>query len=148
LPHPTPRLPWAYDAFRLRTNTPLTNMMKLGKDLGPIFEVRVFSQRFVFVTGAELAAELCDETRFLKNLPPAVAALREFVGDALCTALDGEPNGHTAHGVLMPAFSKSAMRGYHATMLETAAEMFAVWDGVDGPIDVTADMTKLTMETI
>lgn len=148
LPHPTPRLPWAYDALRLRTNTPLTNVMQLGKDLGPIFEVRVFSQRFVFVTGAELAAELCDETRFLKNLPPAVAALREFVGDALFTALDGEPNWHTAHGVLMPAFSKSAMRGYHATMLETAAEMFAVWDGVDGPIDVTADMTKLTMETI
>src|SRR5690606_9587287 len=90
----------------------------------------------------------CDESRFHKNLPPAVAALREFVGDALFTAFDGEQNWHTAHGVLMPAFSKAAMRSYHDTMLETAAEMFAVWDGLEGPIDVTADMTKLTLETI
>lgn len=148
MPHPTPRVPIAYDALRMRTNTPLTNVMAMGADLGPIFEVRVFTQRFVFVADAALAAELCDEARFHKNLPPAVAALREFVGDALFTALDGEPNWHTAHGVLMPAFSKSAMRGYHDTMLETAAEMFSVWDGLEGPIDVTADMTKLTMETI
>lgn len=148
IPHPTPRVPWAHDALRMRTGTPLANVMRMGRELGPIFEMRVFAQRFVFIADAELAAELCDEARFHKNLPPAVAALREFVGDALFTALDGEPNWHTAHGVLMPAFSKSAMRGYHGTMLETAAEMFTVWDGLEGPIDVTADMTKLTLETI
>lgn len=147
-PHPPGRRPIAYDALTMRTGTPLANVMRVGQDLGPLFEVRVFGQKFVFVTGAELAAELCDETRFHKDLPPALVALREFVGDALFTAFDHEPNWHTAHGVLMPAFSKSAMRGYHATMLETAAEMFAVWDDIEGPIDVTADMTKLTMETI
>ncbi len=147
-PHPPGRRPIAYDALSLRTGTPLANVMRIGADLGPLFEVRVFAQKFVFVADAELAAELCDETRFHKNLPPALVSLREFVGDALFTAYDEEQNWHTAHGVLMPAFSKSAMRGYHDTMLETAAEMFAVWDGLEGPIDVTADMTKLTMETI
>lgn len=147
-PHPGRRVPFAHDAFTLRTETPVANVMRLSEELGPLFEIQVFGQKYVFVTGAELAAELCDESRFHKNLPPAVAALREFVGDGLFTALDGEQNWHTAHGVLMPAFSKAAMRGYHDTMLETAAEMFSVWDGVDGPIDVTADMTKLTLETI
>ncbi|GAA3533507.1 cytochrome P450 [Aeromicrobium flavum] len=147
-PHPPGRVPFAYDALKMRTGTPMANIMRMGDDLGPLFELRVFSQRFMFVSGAELMAELCDETRFHKNLPPAVAALREFVGDALFTAFDGEQNWHTAHGVLMPAFSKAAMRSYHDTMLETAAEMFAVWDGLEGPIDVTADMTKLTLETI
>lgn len=148
MPHPTPRVPVAYDALRMRTGTPLANIMELGRGLGPIFEVRVFAQKFVFVSSAELAAELCDETRFHKSLPPALVSLREFVGDALFTAFDEEPNWHTAHGVLLPAFAKSAMREYHATMLETVSEMFAVWDHVEGPIDVTADMTKLTMETI
>ncbi len=147
-PHPPGRRPIAYDALNLRTGTPLANVMRVGAGLGPLFEIRVFAQKFVFVADAALAAELCDETRFHKNLPPALTALREFVGDALFTAHDDEQNWHTAHGVLMPAFSKSAMRGYHDTMLETAAEMFAVWDGIEGPIDVTADMTKLTMETI
>ncbi len=147
-PHPPGRRPIAYDALNLRTGTPLANVMRMGADLGPIFEIRVFAQKFVFVTDAALAAELCDEQRFFKSLPPAVEALREFVGDALFTAFDGEQNWHTAHGILMPAFSKNAMRGYHDTMLETAAEMFAVWDELDEPIDVTADMTKLTMETI
>jgi cytochrome P450 len=147
-PHPPGRVPFAYDALKMRTGTPLSNIMRMGENLGPLFELRIFSQRFLFVSGAELAAELCDESRFHKNLPPSVAALREFVGDALFTAFDGEQNWHTAHGVLMPAFAKSAMRGYHDTMLETAAEMFAVWDDLEGPIDVTADMTKLTLETI
>lgn len=147
-PHPPGRRPLVQDAWRMREGTPLANVMRLGRGLGPLFELRIFAQKFVFVADAELAAELCDEQRFHKNLPPALVALREFVGDALFTAYDEEPNWQTAHGVLMPAFSKSAMRGYHGTMLETAAEMFTVWDEVEGPIDVTADMTKLTMETI
>lgn len=147
-PHPPGRRPIAHDALQLRTGTPLANVMRVGQGLGPIFEVRVFSQKYVFVSDAALAAELCDEQRFHKNLPPALVQLRDFVGDALFTARDEEQNWHTAHGILTPAFSKNAMRGYHDTMLETAAEMFEVWDHVDGPIDVTADMTKLTMETI
>lgn len=147
-PHPPGRRPVAYDAFNLRTGTPLANIMRLGAGLGPLFEVRVFQQKFVFVADAALAAELCDESRFHKNLPPAVAALREFVGDGLFTAYDHEPNWHTAHGILMPAFTKSAMRGYHETMVETVDEMFAMWGDRTGPIDVTADMTRLTLETI
>lgn len=147
-PHPPGRKPLALDALLMRTGTPLANVMRVGKGLGPLFELRVFSQKLVFVADAELAAELCDETRFHKALPPALVSLREFVGNALFTAFDGEQNWHTAHGVLMPAFSKNAMRGYHDTMQATAAEMFAVWDQLEGPIDVTADMTKLTMETI
>lgn len=146
--HPPKRLPIAGDAFHMRTGSPLSNVMQMAPRFGEIFEARVFGQKFVFVQGAELAAELCDETRFRKALSPALEALREFVGDALFTAYDGEPNWQRAHGVLMPAFTKSAMQGYHATMLQTAREMFAVWDGLEGPIDVTADMTKLTMETI
>ncbi|WP_293782168.1 cytochrome P450 [uncultured Aeromicrobium sp.] len=146
--HPPGRVPIAGDARHLRTGTPLSNVMRLAPAMGDIFEIRVFGQKFVFVQGAELAAELCDERRFRKALSPALEALREFVGDALFTADDGEPNWQRAHDLLMPAFTKEAMRGYHDTMLATAREMFAVWDAGPGPVDVTADMTRLTMETI
>lgn len=147
-PHPPGRVPVAGDTFTLRRGAPLSNVMRHSAGRGALFELQVFSQKFVFVTDALLAAELCDETRFRKALSPALVELREFVGDALFTAFVGEPNWDIAHHVLMPAFTKPAMRGYHDTMLETVAEMFAVWDAGDGPVDVTADMTRLTLETI
>ena len=51
---------------------------------------------------------------------------------------------------LAPAFTKSAMRSYHRTMLDVAGELTEHWDErVDGtPVDVSSDMTKLTLETI
>ena len=94
------------------------------------------------------AAEMCDESAFHKGLSPALEALREFVGDGLFTAHDHEPNWRLAHDLLMPAFTREAMQRYHPTMLETASELFAMWDRQDGPVDVSRGMTKLTMETL
>ena len=116
--------------------------------LGPIFELRVFAQKFVFVTGAELTAELCDETRFHKALSPGLVALREFAGDGLFTAYSDESNWQMAHDLLRPAFTKAAMLRYHPIMLAVVSELFDSWDVREGPVDVSADMTKLTLETI
>lgn len=144
------RLPFFGDIRNpvLRRGQPITNLMGIAPRLGPIFELKAFNQKFVFVQSAELAAELCDETRFHKALPPAVAALREFVGDALFTVEHGAPVWQTAHDILMPAFTKEAMRRYHDTMLEVVAEMFALWDDRTEAFAVVPDMTRLTLETI
>jgi unspecific monooxygenase len=122
--------------------------MVRGAGLGPIFELNVFAQKFVFVAGAQLAAELCDETRFHKSLSPGIVALREFAGDGLFTAYSDEPSWQLAHDLLRPAFTREAMQRYHPIMLEAASELFDSWDGRQGPVDVSADMTKLTLETI
>jgi unspecific monooxygenase len=122
--------------------------MAAAQGRGPIFEFRLFGQKFVFVTSGELAAELCDEKRFHKSPPPALVGLREFVGDGLFTAYDHEPNWRLAHDLLMPAFTKAAMQRYHPVMLQVVAELFDHWDGHQTPVDVSADMTRLTMETI
>jgi unspecific monooxygenase len=116
--------------------------------LGPIFELKVFAQKFVFVAGADLAAELCDETRFHKALSPGLVALRDFAGDGLFTAYSDEPNWQLAHDLLRPAFTKAAMGRYHPIMLAAATELFDSWDASPGPVDVSADMTKLTLETV
>lgn len=146
-PHP-PRRPIAGDIGTLSARRPLQAVMAASEGLGPIFEVKAFRQKFVFVVGAEIAAELCDEARFAKALPPALEALREFAGQGLFTAYNDETNWQLAHDLLMPAFSKAAMRGYHATMVATLQELLDYWDARPGPHDVSADMTKLTMETI
>jgi unspecific monooxygenase len=136
------------DLFGADVQAPLQSTMRRGAGLGPIFELRIFDQKFVFVAGAQLAAELADESRFHKGLSPALVALREFAGDGLFTAYNDEPNWALAHDLLRPAFTKSAMQRYHPVMLAAARELFDTWDANGRRIDVSADMTKLTMETI
>lgn len=147
-PHPPRRPPVVGDLLGINPRRPLMSVMAAAEGRGPIFEVKVFDQKYVLITGAELAEELCDEKRFHKSLPPALVGLRQFVGDGLFTAHDHEPNWQLAHDLLMPAFTKSAMQRYHPVMLQVAAELFDHWDRYGGPVDVSADMTRLTMETI
>lgn len=147
-PHPPGRRPVAGDALGADPAEPLQSTMRRAAGLGPIFELKIFDQKFVFVAGAEIAAELADESRFEKALSPALVALREFAGQGLFTAHNDEPSWALAHDLLRPAFTKEAMRRYHPVMLAAAQELFDVWDARGGPVDVSADMTRLTMETI
>lgn len=147
-PHPPGRRPIVGDLLGADAQAPLQSTMRRAQGLGPVFELHIFDQKFVFVTGAELAAELADESRFVKSLSPALVALREFVGQGLFTAYNDETNWALAHDLLRPAFTKAAMQRYHPIMLAAAQELFDAWDSSHEPIDVSGDMTKLTMETI
>lgn len=147
-PHPSGRRPVIGDVAGVDRSRPLQDTMARAADLRPIFEMHVFAQKFVFVGGARLAAEMCDESRFAKGLSPALEALRDFAGDGLFTAYNDETNWHLAHDLLRPAFTREAMQRYHPTMLQTIGELFAMWDSHDGPVDVAQGMTKLTMETL
>ncbi len=129
-------------------DTPLQGIMRRGEGLGPIFSVRAFRQQFVIVAGASLSAELCDEQRFEKALSPALESLRELGGAGLFTAHNDEPEWRLAHDLLRPAFSKQAMERYHPVMVQTSDELFARWDAAQAPVDVSRDMTKLTLETL
>ena len=123
--------------------------MKEAKELGPLFKLRIFDNEINFVSGLDLVTELSDETRFRKNVHPDLENVRAIGGDGLFTAYNHEPNWRKAHDVLMPAFSLGAMRGYHATMLDVARSLIARWDRVgERPVDVPADMTRLTFDTI
>lgn len=149
IPHPRWRVPLLGDVIGISVRNPVQKAIRLGQKLGPIFEQKVLGLRFVFATGADLVADLSDETRFAKHLGPEVVALRGIAGDGLFTAFNDEPNWGKAHNLLAPAFTKPAMRSYHRTMLEVAGELVAHWDRRLGqPIDVAMDMTKVTLETI
>lgn len=149
-PHPPGRRRFVGDLPAMVRNgrgRPVQRAMEVGRGLGPIFEIKLFSQKMVLVRQAALAAELCDESRFEKKLAPGVAALRRLAGDGLFTAYSDEPNWRLAHDLLRPAFTKSAMQGYHPVMEQVARELLDKWDR--GPVpDVAADLTRLTLETI
>ncbi|WP_033436777.1 cytochrome P450 [Saccharothrix sp. NRRL B-16314] len=147
IPHPRWRVPLLGDVVGAGRRTPVQDTMAQARNLGPIFTRRFLRREIVFVAGAGLAAELADESRFSKHLALGVEALRDIGGDGLFTAYNEEPNWKAAHDVLLPAFTQSAMRGYHSTMVDVTARLVEKWDRGE-VVDVSADMTKLTLETI
>ncbi|WP_326718738.1 cytochrome P450 [Streptomyces sp. NBC_00243] len=151
IPHPPRRIPLIGDAIGANIRTPIQDSLRLGRQLGPIFRRKGFGKEIVFVWGADLAAELADESRFAKHVGLGVANLRPVAGDGLFTAYNHEPNWQLAHDVLAPGFSREAMEGYHPMMLAVTERLMDRWDGertAGRAVDVPGDMTKLTLETI
>ncbi|BBC38819.1 Unspecific monooxygenase [Streptomyces graminofaciens] len=151
IPHPPGRLPLVGDVRGASPRTPVQDSMRMGRQLGPIFRRKAFGKEIVFVGGAELAADLADESRFAKHVGLGVANLRPVAGDGLFTAYNHESNWQLAHDVLAPGFSREAMAGYHPMMLDVSERLLAHWDrerAAGRTVDVPADMTKLTLETI
>ena len=150
LPHPRRRIPVLGDVLAFRPDSPSQSMLDLA-ELGPVVEFRFLGAQYVLAVGADAVAELSDESRFCKHVGPDIEALRILGGDGLFTAYNDEPNWQRAHDVLMPAFSRQAMRRYHWVMFDVADELTTRWDDRAArgeTVDVSADATRATLETI
>ena len=105
----------------------------------------------IFVVNVDVAAELFDEKRFEKVIDGPLLRIKRFAGDGLFTAGNDDDNWHTAHRLLTPGFARGAMDRYFPMMRSTLQELVESWgraDDDDRAVDVTADMTRLTLETI
>lgn len=102
----------------------------------------------IFVGSARLAEDLVDEARFEKVLDGPFVHIRDFAGDGLFTAHSHEESWHRANRILAPGFSSASMERYYPAMTATLEDLLAHWRAATGPVDVVADMTKLTLDTI
>ncbi|MGE8081977.1 bifunctional cytochrome P450/NADPH--P450 reductase [Peribacillus loiseleuriae] len=129
---------------------PTLSLIKLAEEHGPIFRLATPSGTSVVVSGHELVAEVCDESRFDKSIEGALVKVRPFAGDGLFTSWTHEPNWRKAHHILMPTFSQRAMKDYHAMMVDIAVQLVQKWTRLNPneTIDVPEDMTRLTLDTI
>ncbi|QIB47665.1 cytochrome P450 [Streptomyces aureoverticillatus] len=133
------------------SRTPIQQAMALAREHGPLIRRRFHDHEAVLVSSYDLVDELSDETRFAKAIGPALRNVREVTGDGLFTAYNDEPNWARAHDILLPAFALGSMRAYHPTMLRVSRRLIAAWDARAGdgtPVDVSADMTRMTLDTI
>ncbi|WP_040768794.1 cytochrome P450 [Tsukamurella sp. 1534] len=151
--HRLPRIPGgtrlAGDLEILTSRPAAARALNWVRDERPdMVEMRLGTRRVTLVPGARLAGELCDPKRFTKALAPGMVELRQYAGDGLFTAYSDEPNWQLAHDILMPAFSKRAMIDYHDIMVGAVEQLCDRWQSSDGPVDVTHDTAKLTLETI
>ncbi|MDH6123500.1 cytochrome P450 [Kitasatospora sp. GP82] len=151
-PIPGPQgLPVLGNIREISHGNPIENMMGLAREYGPIYRLRTPSGDRLIVSGVDLVDEVCDETRFDKLVGGGLANLRgSGVSTGLFSADTDDPLWHRAHNILMPPFGTQAMRDYLPMMLDLAGQLMDKWARLnpDDDVDVPADMTRLTLDTI
>ncbi len=149
IPHP-PKKPVVGNILSLDSNAPVQDLVRLTKELGPIFWLDMMGAPLVIVSGHDLIDELSDEKRFDKAVRGSLRRVRAVGGDGLFTADTSEPNWSKAHNILMQPFGNRAMTSYHGSMVDIAEQLVKKWERLNGDeeIDVVHDMTALTLDTI
>src|SRR5882757_4432881 len=149
IPHP-PKKPVVGNMLSLDPNAPVQDLVRLAKELGPIFWLDMMGAPLVIVSGHDLIEELSDEKRFDKAVRGSLRRVRAVGGDGLFTADTSEPNWSKAHNILMQPFGNRAMQSYHPSMVDIAEQLVKKWERLNGDeeIDVVHDMTALTLDTI
>lgn len=149
LPHPRWRMPIIGDLLTLDLAKPCQGLAEGIVAHGGIVEQRVFDVPAVVVSRADLVEEVNDEQTWEKHVGHSLRKLRPLAGDGLFTAYNDEPNWHTAHELLMPAFTRAAMQSYHSVMVDTVHEIADAWSRRGGGwVDVPAEANRLTTEII
>lgn len=136
--------------FALSATAPVQDMIRLAREYGGIYRLAIRGKVVLVVSDYDLVNELSDEKRFDKTIRGTLGLVRRFGGDGLFTVKTQEPNWAKAHNILLPNFGHKAMQGYHPMMLDIAEQLCLKWQRLraDEEIDVSRDMTNLTVDTI
>lgn len=149
IPHPPGRHPQLLDAPNSDFVKPMQKLFEWSRELGPLFETQAPGFGMVVASGADVAKDLFDDTRFEKYTGFGMEAFRPITGDGLFTARNDEENWALAHHILMPAFSKEALARYHDEMVGSVAKFADGWaDGAGGVVDIGQDATRLSLDII
>jgi cytochrome P450/NADPH-cytochrome P450 reductase len=149
IPQP-PTRPVVGNLLDLDSGQAVQSLNQLARSYGPIFKLSIVNREAVFASGFNVVDEICDEERFEKRVGAGLQQVRSFAGDGLFTADTADPNWRKAHNILMPAFSQQAMRDYLPMMVDLATQLVKKWQRLNPgePVDVTADTTRLTLDTV
>ncbi len=149
---PGPRgLPLVGNIFDIDSHNPIESLIKLSREYGPMFRLATPGGTRVIASGVEVVNEICDDAKFDKKVGGGLAGLRKGSASVgLFTAETDDPLWHRAHNILMAPFSLDAMRAYTPMMVDIADQLMDKWERLnpDEDVDVPADMTRLTLDTI
>src|SRR5262249_10458930 len=149
IPRP-PTKPVVGNMLSLDSSAPVQHLVRLVKELGPIYWLDMMGAPLVIVSGHDLVDELSDEKRFDKAVRGSLRRVRAVGGDGLFTADTSASNWSKAHNILLQPFGNRAMQSYHPSMVDIAEQLVKKWErlNADDEIDVVHDMTALTLDTI
>ncbi|KAI1456803.1 bifunctional P-450:NADPH-P450 reductase [Annulohypoxylon moriforme] len=149
--HPIPRppgIPLLGNLFDINTANTWESLRELSEQYGEIFQIKVLGQTVVFVAGAALAEEICDEKRFRKYVGGPIVEIRYAVHDALFTAFDNEPSWGIAHRILAPRLSPSSLEAHFVEMRDCASELVTKWKSLGANNETTPinELNRLNLE--
>ncbi|MEO1652299.1 MAG: cytochrome P450, partial [Bacteroidota bacterium] len=149
IPHP-PRLPLIGNIHLVAGGRPVQNLMKLADQYGPLFRMYGPMGNILVLSKLKYVKDVCDESRFQKNLPLPLIELKGLGGDGLFTSWTHDDNWQKAHNILLPGLGQRAMKGYFPMMLDIVERLLAKWHNKpEGEFfNLTEDMTRLTLDTI
>jgi cytochrome P450/NADPH-cytochrome P450 reductase len=148
IPHPAKK-PFVGNILSIGSDSPVLDMWKIARDLGPIYWLDMPGMPVIVVSSAALVDELCDEKRFDKSTKGTLRRLRAL-SHGLFTSDTHESTWSKPHNILLANFSQRAMQAYHPMMLDIAEQLVTKWERLnfDEEVDVVRDMTALTLDTI
>lgn len=144
-------LPLVGNVFDIDADNPIEAFIEMAEEYGPIYKLDIPGGIRLIVSGPALVEEICDDARFDKMVSGGLASLRKgAVGNGLFTSETDDPLWRRAHNILMAPFSLQAMRDYMPRMLDIAEQLMSKWERLnpEDEVDVPADMTRLTLDTI
>ncbi|KAK4222029.1 putative bifunctional cytochrome P450 E-class, group I:NADPH-P450 reductase [Podospora fimiseda] len=131
-------------------DNPTMTMEEWAQKYGEIYRIMLPWGPLYVVSSQAMVNELCDESRFRKNIGGGLLELQNGVHDGIFTADTNDPQWGLAHRILTPAFGPTSINGMFAEMHEIASQLALKWarHGSETPIMVTDDFTRLTLDTI
>ncbi|RYP14676.1 hypothetical protein DL765_006203 [Monosporascus sp. GIB2] len=151
-PIPRPKgIPLLGNLFDIDPNNTWGSLKKLAETYGEIFEIKVLGHTIVFIAGAALAEEICDEKRFRKYVGGPIVEIRYAVHDALFSAFDHEESWGVAHRIIAPTLSQQSVAEWFDEMRDITAEMIEKWKlgnelGANNKISPMDELNRLNLE--
>ncbi|KAF7586525.1 hypothetical protein BBP40_008770 [Aspergillus hancockii] len=145
-PIPKPKgVPILGNLFDISGSNAWGSFNKLATNYRPIFKISILGHDIVFITGAALLEEICDETRFRKCVAGPIVAIREAVHDSLFTAKHNEMESWgIAHRIMAPLVSREAVEQVSSGITETTQDLIQKWTaGSRQRVNVTNDLDRL-----
>jgi cytochrome P450 len=151
-PIPQPKgLPLVGNVLDVNPSNTWQSLQRLSERYGEIFQIKVLGKTIVFVAGAALAEEICDEKRFRKYVGGPIVEIRSAVHDALFTAFDHEEMWGVAHRIVAPRLTPESVREWCDEVVGCTDELIAKWkkgsgEPAAGGVDLMDELNRLNLE--
>ncbi|KAK4208906.1 cytochrome P450 [Rhypophila decipiens] len=131
-------------------NNTVQSFMALADEFGPIYKLRLGGTDRLFLSNHVFVDEVCTRKEYGKHIMGAVGALAQVLPDGLFSAQTAQKTWGQARRTLNPVFTPGTIRSMFPEMLDVTSQLVLKWarHGPKTPIDVSADMTRLTLDTI
>ena len=147
IPQP-PGCPVTGNLTQVISQLPIQRFAEIHEEHGPLFELRLPIKRHVFTGSQAIVAELCDDSRFDKWISPPIQEIGRLAPSGLFATETADPQWLLAHRILAKGFSADAIRNYWPVMKTVCDRLIEKWTQATGPVSVTEDMTRMTLDTI